>query len=315
MAKEEFTVSSWAVIHSLTAHDKTTVMNMRALIEPNKGKLLGPAARATFDAIFSRTAAPDGVTFREDVIGGIRGWWCEPSEALPNAAILHLHGGLFNLGSAQAFRHLVGHIARSARVSAFVPDYRLAPEHPFPRAVHDAQACFQGVVERGIEAIAVSGDSAGGNLALALLSLLARQSPPKIRPVGGVVLSPMTDLLMTGSSWETRAVADPIFVRSQVESFINAYLNGHDAADPIASPLYGDLVGLPPIRLHVGDDEVLLDDSLRFAERAVAAGVDAAVDVWKGMPHGFIGNPGVLAAAGDALAAIGAFLSTRFVTA
>ena len=308
-------MSSWAVIHSLAARDKTTVMSMRALIEPNKGKLLGPAARATFDAIISRTAAPEGVTFREDVLGGIPGWWCEPSEALPNAAILHLHGGLFNLGSAHAFRHLVGHIARNARVSAFVPEYRLAPEHPFPRAVHDAQACFQGIVERGVEAIAVSGDSAGGNLALALLLLLARQAPPKIRPVGGVVLSPLTDLLMTGSSWETRAAADPIFVRSQVESFIKAYLNGHDPANPMASPLYGAFAGLPPIRLHVGDDEVLLDDSLRFAERAVAAGVDASVDVWEGMPHGFIGNPGVLAAADDALAAIGAFFSSRFAAA
>jgi monoterpene epsilon-lactone hydrolase len=305
---------SWAVTHSLTPRDKTTIANLRALVEPNKGKLRGPAARAPFDAIIGRTAPPEGVTFREDTLGGVRGWWCEPSDARPNAAILHLHGGLFNLGSAYAFRHLVGHIGRSASVGAFVPEYRLAPEHPFPSAVHDAQACFQGIVERGFEAIAVSGDSAGGNLALSLLSILARQAPPKIRLVGGVVLSPMTDLLMTGSSWETRAAADPIFVQAQVESLINAYLNGHDPADPIASPLYGDFVGLPPIRVHVGNDEVLLDDSLRLVERAVAAGVDATVDVWEGMPHGFIGNVGALVAAGDALAAIGAFLSTRFGT-
>lgn len=298
--------------HSLMSRDETVIATLRALVEPNKGKLRGPEARAPFDAIIGRTIAPEGVTFREDTLGGLGGWWCEPSGAFPSAAILHLHGGFFNLGSAHAFRHLVGHIARSASVAAFVPEYRLAPEHPFPSAVHDAQACFQGMVERGFEAIAVNGDSAGGNLALSLLMIRARQSPAKIRLVGGVVLSPVTDLCMTGASWETRAAVDPIFVRAQVESLIDAYLNGHDPADPIASPLYGNLAGLPPIRVHVGDDEVLLDDSLRWVERAVAAGVDATVDVWEGMPHGFIGNVGALAAAGNALAAIGAFLSTRF---
>ena len=112
--------------HSLTPSDKTVIANLRALVEPNKGKLRGPAARATFDAIIGRTIAPEGVTFREDTLGGLGGWWCEPSEARPKAAILHLHGGLFNLGSAYAFRHLVGHIARSASVGAFVLEYRLA---------------------------------------------------------------------------------------------------------------------------------------------------------------------------------------------
>ena len=307
-------MSAWAVTHSLTPRDRTVMVKLRAVLEPNKGKLLGTAARAPFDAIVSRTAAPEGVTFREDTLGGLRGWWCEPLDALPNAAILHLHGGLFNLGSAHAFRHLVGHIARSASVGAFVPDYRLAPEHPFPNAVQDAHACFEGMAERGIEAIAVSGDSAGGNLALSLLSLLATQPVRNVRPVGGVVISPITDLLMMGTSWETRATADPIFVRAQVESLIDAYLNGHDPADPIASPLYGNFVGLPPIRVHVGNDEVLLDDSLRFVQRAVAAGIDATVDVWEGMPHGFVGRVGSLEAANDVLTAIGAFLATRFTT-
>src|SRR6202041_3005614 len=109
-------------------------------------------------------------------MGGIPGWWCEPLGALPGAAILHLHGGWFNLGSASAYRHLVGHIARSAGAVAFVPDYRLAPEHPFPAALRDLEACYRGLLDQGITKIALTGDSAGGNLALVLLSIATAQA-------------------------------------------------------------------------------------------------------------------------------------------
>jgi acetyl esterase/lipase len=289
---------------------------MRAIVLPNKGKLRGTVARAAFDGIIGHTSAPPGVTFRQDTISGLAGWWCEPVDPLPNAAILHLHGGWFNWGTAEAFRHFVGHIARSAAANAFVPDYRLAPENPFPAAVDDALACFLGLHERGMRAIAVTGDSSGGTLALSLLSLTAASSDESaIQPVGAVVLSPVTDLAMTGSSWVSRAAADPFFVRDQSSALIAAYLNGHNVADPVASPLYGSLAGLPPTRVHVGDDEVLLDDSLRYVQRSVAAGVDAIVDVWDGMPHGFIGNVGQLEASTEALKAIGSFLSARLAAA
>lgn len=278
---------------------------------PHKGELRGTAARAPFDGIIGSTVAPEGVTFREDRIGGIPGWWCEPSSALSGAALLHLHGGWFNWGTALAYRNLVGQIARSASANAFVPDYRLAPEHPFPAASEDAQACFQGLAQRGVRAIAVTGDSAGGNLALTLLSVASRSRADSAHVVGAVALSPVTDLAMTGSSWQSRAEADPYFVREQADALAEAYLDGHDARDPIASPLYGDLGGLPPIRVHVGDAEVLLDDSVRYVERAAAAGVDARVEIWEGMPHGFIGSVGHLEASAKVLTAIGAFLSAR----
>jgi len=283
----------------------------RAMVKPNKGKLRGTAARAPFDAAMSSIIAPQGVKYREGRIGEISGWWCDPSDALPGAAILHLHGGWFNVGSAAGYRYLVGHIARSAGATAFIPDYRLAPEYPFPAAIEDAASNLRGLAERGIHRIAVTGDSAGGNLALSLLSLVAAEPATAVRPAGVVVLSPITDLAMTGSSWQTRAEADPYFVREQAEGLIRAYLNGHDANDPAASPLYGNLIGLPPIRVQVGDDEVLLDDSLRFVERAVAAGVDARLDVWEGMPHGFLGGIGQMQAAASALSSIGEFLSSR----
>jgi epsilon-lactone hydrolase len=303
----------WLTFHPLSARDRSVMTALRTIVEPNKGKLRGPAARAPFDAIISQTIAPQGVRFREDQVGGIPGWWCEPAEALPSAAILHLHGGWFNWGSSAAYRHLVGHIARNAKAIAFVSDYRLAPEHPFPAAVEDAQASLRGLAERGIRNIAVTGDSAGGSLALSLLSLSAQRAT-SIRAVGAAVLSPVTDLALTGSSWQTRAQADPYFVREQAEGLVRDYLNGHDPTDPVASPLYASLIGSSPIRVHVGNDEVLLADSQQFVERAVAAGVDARLDVWEGLPHGFAGGVGQLEAAADALAAIGEFLSTRLAS-
>ena len=302
----------WLTRHPLTTGDRSVMIALRSVAEPHKGKLRGPAACVPFDAIIASTIAPDGVTFREDQVGGIPGWWCEPGEALPGAAILHLHGGWFNWGSSAAYRHLVGHIARGARAIAFVSDYRLAPEHPFPAAIEDAQASLRGLLaERGIRRVAVTGDSAGGNLALSLLSLAASEPGTGVRPVAAAVLSPVTDLALSGSSWQSRAQADPYFVREQAEGLVHAYLNGHDPRDPIASPLYASLSGLPPIRVHVGDDEVLLADSQQFVERAVAAGVDARLDVWEGMPHGFVGGVGQTEAAARALDAIGEFLSSR----
>jgi epsilon-lactone hydrolase len=155
------TAETWSVVHAITPRDRMVMDQMRAMIEPNKGKLRGVAARVPFDAIMERVVAPDGVNFRHDTIGGIGGWWCQPTEALPGAVILHAHGGWFNWGSAEAFRHLIGHIARSTNANAFLPDYRLAPENPFPAALDDIHACYRGLVDSGAQSIALTGDSAG----------------------------------------------------------------------------------------------------------------------------------------------------------
>src|SRR6267154_877865 len=243
----------------------------------------------------------------EDSLGGISGWWAKPARPRQGAAILHVHGGWFNLGTARAYRNFVGHIAASAGADAFIPDYRLAPEHPFPAAVTDVQACYRGLVDQGISEIAVVGDSAGGNLALLLLSIVKGDIPP----VGAVAISPVTDLALTGESFETRAEADPYFTKSQAAGLVHSYLGRTDPTNPLASPLYGDLSGPPPIRVHVGDDEVLLDDSRRYVARAVAAGVDARLDVWMGMPHGFVTGIREFDAARQALQALGAFLTER----
>lgn len=229
---------------------------------------------------------------------------------------MHIHGGWFNWGSAQAFRHLAGHIAVSAGVAAFVPDYRLAPEHPFPAAAEDVRACYFSLTERGFSKIAITGDSAGANLGLELLVYLAtNRASGSEALVAGVALSPVTDLALSGDSWSTRAVADPYFTQRQAAELVRSYLDGHSPEDPFASPLYADLKDLAPIRVHAGSDEVLLDDSVRLVERAVAAGVDARLDLWEGMVHGYLGSIGSLAASTETLQLIGEFLIERFANA
>ena len=130
-----------------------------------------------------------------------------------------------------------------------------------------------------------------------------------------MALSPVTDLALTGSSFDTRAEADPYFTRLQATGLIHSYLGDSAPTDPLASPLYGNLAGLPPIRIHVGEDEVLLDDSRRYFERAVASGVDARLDIWEGMAHGFTNSIGSLAASAKALDAIGEFITERLTIA
>jgi epsilon-lactone hydrolase len=313
LENRHFAKQSATVFHPISTADRTAMAGLRAIVEPHKGGLQGVEARAPFDAIMEHVAAPESVTYEVGVVGGIPGWWCKPEQAAPDAVILHIHGGWFNWGSAKAYRNLVGHLATHAAAVAFAPDYRLAPEHPFPAASEDVRNCYAGLIALGYKKIAVTGDSAGGNLAFELLlSLKAPQANSQLVPVAGVALSPVTDLSLSGASWTTRATADPYFTRSQATGLVRSYLNGADPSDAAASPLRADLAGLPPIRVHVGDDEVLLDDSVRFVDRALAAGVDARLDIWEGMVHGFPASVGQLSASTQALQQIGSFLSERF---
>lgn len=304
--------ATWLAIHPLSQEDSVAVTTLRSMVASIKGKLEGTAARIPFNNFMERVEAPEGVTFEVDMIGKISGWWAKPMQAWEGAAIVHMHGGWFNWGTAQAYRNFVGHIALSAGANTFIPDYRLAPEHPFPAAVRDAEACYRGLVEKRVTKIAITGDSAGGNLALVLLSIASAQAAKgSIAPLCAVALSPVTDLALTGKSFDTRAEADLFFTKLQAAGLVRSYLGDTDPRNPLASPLYGDLGGLPPLRVHVGDDEVLLDDSRRYVERAVAAGVDAKLHVWMGMPHAFVNDVGRFRAAKQALSAIGAFLNER----
>lgn len=313
VSQERTLVSNRETIHPLTAEDAAVMTAMRAMVEPHKGLMQGVAARAPYDAIMGRVGAPAAVSYEADTVGGVPGWWCRPEGADSNVAILHLHGGWFNWGSAQAFRHFIGHMAKRVGAAAFVPDYRLAPEHAFPAARNDVLDCYRGLVERGTLRVAVTGDSAGGALALSLASAVT--SPVRAALVAVAVLSPVTDLSLSGASWESRALVDPYFTKSQIAQLVQSYLGDHDATEPAVSPLWSDLKGLPPLRIHVGDAEVLLDDSRRLFNQAAACGVDARLDVWEGMAHGFASATGRLAAADKALDAIGVFLRDRLAVA
>src|SRR5882724_5430816 len=197
----------WLTVHPLSPEDSLGATALRASVAAFKGKLAGPEARGPFDAIMDQVAAPTDVTFEAETVGGISGLWAKPARRRRGAAILHLHGGWFNLGSARAYRNFVGHIAASAGAAAFIPDYRLAPEHPFPAAVTDVEACYRGLVDNGINQIAVTGDSAGGDLALVLLSIACAPAyKGGMAPVGAVAISPVTDLALTGESFETREI-------------------------------------------------------------------------------------------------------------
>ena len=239
------------------------------------------------------------VTYEEGKVGGVAGWWCLPKGRDKSAVILYLHGGAYILGSAKAYRNFAGEIANHAGVAAFVLDYRLAPEHIFPAAIDDSIAAFQGLSQDSAS-VAVVGDSAGGGLALALA-----ESKLTKRPAAVVVLSPMTDLALTGETITSNAKADFILNKFALAAAAGQYLGPNDVRNPRASPLYGNLTELPPISIHTGADEILLDDSRRFAERA---GGDIILHIWEGMQHVFSQSVGVLVAAEEALVDMGVFI-------
>ena len=288
---------------------------IRLMVASMKGSVNGPAAREQFDKLMEKIPAAHGVSYEKAEVGGVPGWWCRPDNAPADAAILYFHGGAYVVGSALAYRHFVGQVAARAKVAAFVPEYGLAPEHPFPAAVDHARAAYKGLVEQGFERIALAGDSAGGGLALVLLSLEVAKARDGsgLRPVGAIVMSPWTDLALSGASMETHAEADPLSTKAALAATAELYLGGHDPRDPQVSPLYGDLAGLPPVRVHVGEDEILLDDSVRYGERLESAGGTIEVHTWQGMIHVFPSSVSLLHAAKEALDDIGDFLRQQLL--
>lgn len=295
--------------HNEHLADRAAMLAMRAMIAAQPPADLGPEGRPAFDALMEHTPAADGIGYEAATLEGVPGWWCRPVDAQTGAAILYLHGGGYGVGSARAYRNFVGQIASRAKASTFVADYGLAPERPFPAAADDAEAAYRGLAKTGVETIAVAGDSAGGGLALATAARMsheARGDAP--RPAAVVSISPWTDLALTGESLETRATHDPLLTREILDGARRRYLGTADARSPDASPLYGDLAGLPPVLLHVGEDEILLDDARRIAQRIRDAGASSELHVWQGMVHVFPANVALLQAARDALDNIGGFL-------
>lgn len=294
-------------IHPISPADEAAMAAARGYLKTMPDMALIPAVRPFYDDMISQLPLADGVEYEAKAVGGVPGWWCRTERSPKDAAILYLHGGGYIIGSAKAYRHPVSHVSAAAGVSAFVPDYGLAPEKPFPASFKDAVAVYAALVRQGFQRIAIVGDSAGGGLTLALLAHVSKQQ--QVKPMAAVAISPWTDMTMSGKSMDSRATADPLLTRAKMQDAAALFLAGADARDPRASPLFGELDGLPPTLIHVGEDEVLLDDAVRYAQRAEQAGSSVELHVWSGMVHVFTSSVLTLEAARQASQHIGAFLA------
>jgi acetyl esterase/lipase len=267
------------------------------------------AQRAAFEKSGRMIKPPRNIRVHGVVAGGVLGEWVEPAGTRTGTVILYLHGGGFMMGSPDTHRALAARVALASHARALVLDYRLAPEHPFPAALEDAVAAYRWLLAQGRAPgqIVFAGDSAGGGLALAALLYLRDAGDPL--PAGLVCLSPLTDMEGTGESVVTRAKADPMLTIDDVV-VLKHYLAGNDPRSPLLSPLYGDLRGLPPMMIHVGNDEILLSDSTRLSERARDAGVDVSLHIYPDMWHMWHYFAPYLPEAVQAIHEIGAFVQT-----
>jgi acetyl esterase/lipase len=254
-----------------------------------------------------KTLAPD-IRCEPCDLNGVPGEWVSAPEAAADRVLLYFHGGGYYRGAIDTVREMVSRMSRAAGVRALPIDYRLAPEHPFPAAVEDTVTAYRWLLDNGYQSqnIAVGGDSAGGGLTVALL-INARDTGLPL-PAAGICLSPWVDLAQSGDSYATKATEDPSITKAYLDKYADLYLHGADAKSPLASPLYADLHGLPPLLLQVGTAEVLLDDAVVLAARARAAGVTVELDEWEQMTHVWQNNGAELPESQEAIARIGTFI-------
>lgn len=230
-----------------------------------------------------RKTAP-GVRIKQAAHAAIEAEWNIPEDATAGRCILYLHGGGYIFGSPRTYRAFTTRLAKLAGSALLSLDYRLAPEHPFPAAVDDALAAYDWLLQSfPASGVVLAGDSAGGGLALALL--LALKANGRALPAAAILLSPYTDLLASGESLQGNGRSCVMFDARSIQRAAAIYLNGQDGNLPLASPLYGDLAGLPPLAIHVSDNEALRDDSYRLADRLDAAGVAGQLNIWRGQAH------------------------------
>ena len=217
--------------------------------------------------------------------GGVPAEWINPPDVSQERVLLYLHGGGYTSGSMRSHRHTIGEIARAGGTRALGLDYRLAPENPFPAAVDDSVAAYRWLLSNVQDPakVVIAGDSAGGGLTLCALIALRYLGEPM--PAAAVCLSAWTDMTQSGDSIRTNAEADPTVTGERLDIGAQMYLGNRDHRAPLASPLFADLSGLPPLLMMVGSVEILLDDSTRVTEKARAAGVDVTLEVWDDMPH------------------------------
>lgn len=292
-------------------------LRVRAVLEEQvtpafKGLSEVAALRKLWEVLAARSIVPDEVRWEPVTTGQVACEWVHGPSNRGGQAVVYFHGGAYVIGSAATYRELIGRLSMATGMWVLAPNYRLAPEHPFPAAVDDALAAYRWLLGIGIEPgrIVIAGDSAGGGLALA--TLLALRDAGDRLPTAAVLLSPWIDLTCSDDSYASRAESDPLLTREVLVTLATHYLAGADPKSVLASPIYADLKGLPPLLVHVGSDEVLLGDATHLAERARAAGLDVELQVWDGMWHDFqrFAGRGVIEAQ-ESIDLIGAFVKKR----
>jgi acetyl esterase/lipase len=289
---------------------------LRSLIAMVRARPVAPDAtvqelREHFEMASELFPLPPDVAVQVTNAGSVMAEWIDIPGVDASAVLLYLHGGGYVIGSLSTHRHLVADLARAGGLRGLSMAYRLAPEHPYPAAIDDGVAAYRWLVARGIDParIVIGGDSAGGGLTLAVLLALRDAGDPL--PAAAVLLSPWTDLAAQGGSVTTKADVDPMLTPNDLHRYAAWYLGETDPRTPWASPLYADLTGLPPLLIHVGSAEILLDDSVMLAERARNAGVDVTLDVKDDLIHVWHYFAQLIPEGEESIRDVGAFIRAR----
>jgi acetyl esterase/lipase len=284
---------------------------VRALLGAKPRPVGWAERRARLDEVAAVDPPPSDVVFTPVEIGGVPAEWSAAPGVGGDRVLLMLHGGGYCSGSLKSHRTMAAGIGRAAGARVLALGYRLAPEHPYPAALEDALAAWRWLRTEGFapERMAIGGDSAGGGLTLACM--LSLRAAGEALPGAAWLVSPWTDLTMSGASMDEKDAVDPLIHRAYLQSLAEAYLAGHDARDPLVSPLFADLAGLPPCLVQVGSSETLLDDAVRLARALGAADVPVRLEVWPQMIHAWMLWAARLSDGRRANEAAGAFLSAH----
>jgi epsilon-lactone hydrolase len=265
--------------------------------------------------LVSAQPLPAEVTVTAAALGGIPTAEITVDGIEARHVVLYFHGGVYVIGDAFLAAELASQVGRRTDAKVISVDYRLAPEHPYPAAVDDALAAYEALLHGGIASsdIFFAGESAGGGLAIATLVNARDHGLPL--PAAAFVMSPYVDLTLTGTTMESRREVDPLLNRELLEARVTDYTSGQNAALALISPAFADLSGLPPLIIQAGTHEVLLDDAVRLAQRAITADVEVTLDITPGVPHVFQAYSAILDEAAAALDRAGAFLSAHLARA
>lgn len=289
-------------IQSLTVKTFISVFRRSLFVHKTEAETI----RVGFERVSNLTKFPRFVTKNELSYAGIDAAWFIPDGFVNSKTILYIHGGGYVMGSYNTHRALIGRIARACNCKALAVNYRKAPENNFPDAIEDVVNTYKQMIEDGFENIILMGDSAGGGLALALLQEIKKQKLTKA--AGVVLLSPWTDLTLSGESIQSKKDVDPLIQPHLLEIFSKRYYASSDPKNPLISPLFSDVKGFPTILIQVGGNEVLLDDSTRMAQKLHKAGVNVTLDIFDNMMHVWQYFGGILPEANKAINEIGNFV-------